>query len=1203
MDLKALAKKPSTRKYALGIGIAIALFALLGFLAVPPILKSVLTKQLTQTLHREVSIREVQFNPFVLALKINGFTMKERGGAAPFVSFEELYLNFQLASAYRRGPVLRDVILKSPRISIVRNEDLRYNFSDLLEEFASKPGAPPSKPMRFSLNNIEIVDGGVDFDDRPKGTRHTVRDLRVAVPFVSNLPYYVDTYVQPVFLAKINGTPVALYGKTKPFSGSRETSFDVNVDDFDVPYYLNYVPVKLGFRIASARVDTRAILSFREFTDRPPVLAFTGQVALKALSITDLARAQVFSLPLLDVRIASSDVFSKKAELSSVLVRSPDLRVRRDREGKLNLASMLPKTAADNAAAAEKGKAGKEKESSPFTLEAAEIRLADGKISFEDLFPEKPFRTSLEGIEVTVRHFSNAPGKKTAVEAAFRTEAGETFTHSGELAVEPFAAEGTVGIGKVPLKKYSPYYAGMVLFDVGDGVLDLSTRYRHAGKEGGGDTVLSGLGLELRSLRLRKRGEAEDFLDVPLLAVKDAEIGLGSRTLTVAEFATSKGKILVRRGEGGAVNLAGLVPPGEPAKKDPGAGPRAVPSRPWTATVKKVLLDRYSLRIEDDSTADPVRLTAVPVSFSAREVSTRKNSRGSMTLKARIGEGGSLDASGYFGLDPVSADLKLAVKAFDIVPLQPYFTDRMKIIVTKGDVSASGALGIATARDGSFGATYKGEATLARLSSLDKASAEEFVKWDSLHLGEIDVSTNPLQVSVGDISLTDFYSRIAIAPDGSLNLQGIFREEEKPAPASPPKEAPAAAGGGQEAPAGQGTRNPVRIGKVTLQGGSVRFSDHFVKPSYSANLAELGGRVSGLSSEEEKYADVDLKGRLEGGAPLEITGKINPLRSDLYVDLKVDFKDIDLSPLSPYSGRYAGYTIQKGKLSLGLQYLIVKRKLDASNNVFLDQFTFGDRVDSPEATKLPVRLAVALLKDRKGEIRLDLPVSGSLDDPKFSIGRVILKIIVNILVKAATSPFALLGAIFGGGEELSYLEFAPGIGQPDSVGQGKLKTLEKALYDRPALKLEITGHVDMAADREMLRQIAFDRKVKAQKLAETAGKGGTNVSLDNVVVSPAEYPKVLKAAYKKEKFPKPRNFLGIAKDLPVPEMEKLMLTHIQITDDDLRDLAHRRAQAAKDLLLSSGRVDPERVFLVEPKTLSPEKKEKLKNSRVDFVIR
>jgi len=346
---------------------------------------------------------------------------------------------------------------------------------------------------------------------------------------------------------------------------------------------------------------------------------------------------------------------------------------------------------------------------------------------------------------------------------------------------------------------------------------------------------------------------------------------------------------------------------------------------------------------------------------------------------------------------------------------------------------------------------------------------------------------------------------------------------------------------------------------------------------------------------------VELRGKLGEVAPLEISGKMNPLIKDLFVDLAIKFKDIDLSPMSPYSGKYVGYTIQKGKLSMDLKYLILKRKLDAQNKIFFDQFTLGDRVESETATKLPVRLAISLLKDRKGEIHLDVPVSGSLDDPKFSVFRIILQVLRNLIAKAATSPFALMGAIFGSGEKLDYIEFDYGSSAITGANVAKVSMLEKALKDRPGVKLEITGHVDPEKDREGLKQLFFERKIKAQKLKEILKKGQSPGPVDEIKIEPGEYPKYLKSAYKEEKFPKPKNFIGLTKDLPVPEMEKLMLTHIIVQEGDLRALASQRALRLRDALVKLG-IAAERLFIVEPKSLAPEKKEKVKDSRVQLKL-
>jgi hypothetical protein len=284
-------------------------------------------------------------------------------------------------------------------------------------------------------------------------------------------------------------------------------------------------------------------------------------------------------------------------------------------------------------------------------------------------------------------------------------------------------------------------------------------------------------------------------------------------------------------------------------------------------------------------------------------------------------------------------------------------------------------------------------------------------------------------------------------------------------------------------------------------------------------------------------------------------------------------------------------------------YKVENRKLEAQNNVFLDQLTFGEKVDSPDATKLPVQLAVSLLKNSRGEIDVNLPIGGSLDDPQFSVGGIIIKVIVNLIVKAVTAPFALLGSMFGGGEELAYVEFDYGRAAIGPEAEKKLQTLTKALLDRPGLKLEIAGRVDPANDREGLKQVSVERKVKAQKLNDLVKKGEQAGSAGEVQVGKEEYAKYLERAYKQEKFPKPRNMIGLAKDLPPEEMEKLMLTHAEVGEEDLRQLANQRAAVIKEFLAQQGKVPEERLFLIKPNLTGEEAKDKGRISRVDFTLK
>ena len=1193
--------RPRLKKILTGFIIFFVVFTLVGFFVLPPILKSILIKQLSQNLHREVTINQIKVNPYTLSITARGLLVKNRGSSETFVSCEEIYLNFQSFSALRLAVIFSEIRLKQPFIKITLNQDMSYNFSDLLEKKESIPaekGKP--KPLRFSLNNIRIENGSIDFLDGPKQTKHTVRELTIGIPFLSNIPSNVERYVQPYFSAKINGTPYTLQGKTKPFADSLETSLDININNLDIPYYLAYVPVKMNFKIISAYLDTQTKISFIETKDKKSTLTVTGNVSLKKIAVDDGQKKPLLRLPLFDISIAPSEPLSKIIHLAKISIQSPELEIRRDEKGTLNVLSLLPEKKETKPAPKKEG------DSAPLSLNIDEVQLTGGKISFSDLSRSKPFKTILDPIELKVEHFSNGKDKKSAYTLSLKTEAKEDIKLEGEFSMEPLLAEGALELKSVPLKKYAPYYRDNVLFDIEDGRLDLSTRYKYAKGEKEPEVLLSGISLSLNALRLKKAEENEDFLKIPNFSIKETELDLTKKELKIGGFSTQKGNLLIKRLKNGDMNVLKLVaPPSVPketiTEERSQEDKSKPPEKPWLVSLRNMSVDNYTIRVEDQTPSEPVTITARNLKLRGDNISTAKNNKGRLNLSLLLNEKGSISITGTIGIDPMIADLKTELKGIEIAPLQPYFTDKVKITVTGGAISTAGNLSFTSTEKKEIKANFKGEASLTNFSSNDKINGEELLKLESLSFSDLNVGYTPLSIDIKGVSLTNFYARVLVNSEGKINLQEIMKTEETKAGAPPTS--PSQQEKTISSPKEKETSKNIKIGEITLQGGKIDVSDKSLKPEFSMSLTEMGGRVSGLSAEENTTADVDIRAKLNDYAPLEITGKINPLREDLFVDIKARIKDFDLSPATPYSGKFAGYTIEKGKLSFDLKYLIVKRKLDSQNNIFIDQFTFGDKVESPQATKLPVKLAIALLKDRKGEIKLDLPVTGSLDDPKFSVWGVILKILINLISKAATSPFSLLGAVFGGGEELSYVEFDYGSTIILEANVKKLDTIVKALHDRPSLKMDIEGHVDMEKDKDGLIRYLFDKKIKVQKLNEMVKKGQPAVPVDDIKIEPKEYEKYLKMAYKEEKFPKPKNVIGMAKDLPAPEMEKLMVTHIEVKESDLRTLASQRSMKVKDAILKSGQVEPERVFILEPKSLAPEKKEKVKDSRVDFKLK
>jgi hypothetical protein len=328
---------------------------------------------------------------------------------------------------------------------------------------------------------------------------------------------------------------------------------------------------------------------------------------------------------------------------------------------------------------------------------------------------------------------------------------------------------------------------------------------------------------------------------------------------------------------------------------------------------------------------------------------------------------------------------------------------------------------------------------------------------------------------VDEVRFVEPVAAVRVEADGSLSIANVAVADEVAAVTGGQTQADAAAAT-QSAP-----MPPVTVGVFAFERAAFRFEDRSIKPTARGGISDFTGTVTGLTSEAVGRADVDIRGRVDGVAPVAIAGKLNPLGTPAFVDLVVDFKGIDLQPgAGPYVGKFVGRELTRGSLNVAIKAKLSDRKLDTDNVVTLDQFFLGARTNSPDATSLPVGLALALLRDTQGKIVIDLPVKGSLDDPNFKIGRVVVRVLVNILTKAATSPFSLLGAAFGGGgDELGWQDFAAGAIALDEAGIKKLDTVAKALNGRPSLNLDIVGAYDPVADGAALRLARLEQVLRA----------------------------------------------------------------------------------------------------------------------------
>jgi hypothetical protein len=1098
------------RRFALVFLALVVAFGAFGYFAGPPIARSVLAKTLSKELHRPVTVGDIDINPYAMTARIANLTIGAPGdgAAGETAGFDELFVDLDIASIFHAAPIVEELRLAGLRVHLAQETPGRYNISDLLDEWLKPSDAPPP---RFSVNNIRITGGRIEFDDRPVGKRHTVTDINLSLPFISNLPHQAHVFTEPAFSANIDGAPLALAGKSRPFAEVHESELQLDLDRFELSRYLAYSPVALPFTATGGHVDTDIRLLFRQAPNEPATLSLTGKVNLRDLHLIEQGQQPLLNLARLDIPITAVAPLESRYQFGAIAIDGLETFVRVDRAGNLNWLSMARQLAGGGNVATKPDTA---KPAKPVAWSIDGVRLVQGAVHWQDESNPKPMVAHATGIDVAV-------GKVDS-----------------ELAA-PIDADLALAIDAAP-------HASLGRFEVKSARVDLVQQRINVGN------------LLLRGLRLAATRETDGRI-----------ASLQPPALKTAASASA------------TENTGAAARPND-------AGPA------WTMEIAHGELADASLRF-DDKAVTPAASHSLDITRLALEnFSTAPKAPASVELAARINKKGSLQANGTVQLAPVAGKLKVDLRGVELLPLQPYFGDRLNVTITKGQVSGKGEMALSQAADGSLGGGYRGQVTVGHFHSVDKANSTDFLTWKSFHLGKMDVALKPFSLAIGDVALTDFFARLIVSPEGKLNLLQIVKQETAegvgdraaPTPAAkddqhPPARAAAPAPSAPAAPP-SAPPPPIRIDQVTLQGGLVSITDNFIKPNYSANLTDIGGRITGLSSATDSTADIDLRGAYDG-APVTIAGKLNPLAATPSLDIKAEVRGIELTALSPYSGKYAGYAIDKGKLSLFLGYQIADGKLQADNRIFLDQLTFGQKIESPDATKLPVTLAVSLLQNRRGEIDINLPISGSLNDPEFSVGGIIVQVIVNLLTKAITAPFALLGSLFGGGEELSHVDFAAGRALLAPTALKRLESLAKALDDRPGLKLDITGRVDPEKDREGLRQATLEHKVKAQKLAQLVKEGKEVGSASEVTLDEKDYLPMLEQAYKQEKFPKPRNFIGMAKSLPREEMEKLMLANAQVGDEELRDLATRRAKAVADWLGTAGKIPRERIFLLPPK--------------------
>jgi len=892
---------------------------------------------------------------------------------------------------------------------------------------------------------------------------------------------------------------------------------------------------------------------------------FALSITLEGLEIKDRNGLPFFGWERLYVNLKLSSLLGRPS-FDAIELLQPHGRIVIGKDGKLNFADLL-EGSAEKAPPPAPGK--------PLDVAIDHLKVEQAHFTFEDQSLPQPFATTLGPLGLELKKFRTVHDSRNPYAFQGRTEAGERFSWDGTFSLDPLRSEGRFALENLDLPQYAPYYADRVAFDLRGGRADLKASYTLAWSEAKQELRLDQGALSIRDLRLGERGGASSPLEWPLLEVKGARADLMASTAEVDSLLLRGAKVRVIRLPNGQIDLVNLLTP-KPSQ------PRE-PSKPFQFRLRSLGVEGLQASFEDRVPKRPVRVEVEDLSLKLQDFNLEPSHASRLTLFLRLKGRGSLQAEGEVKPLKPSVDLILKGDQFELGPYDSYLEPTLQMRLLKGRLGLEGQLKGSFEGKTSDVLTYQGSVSLEDLEAADADRRETFYRHRSLRLSGIEFVSNPLSFKARGLDLKGPQFLLAVAQDGRSNLDRAMGVKPGSAPVAPPPPTPA-----------QGPALKLLLAKVTLQGGRFSMVDRSLEPNAVLSITDLEGTYLGLSTEPNAASTLELRGNVGGVGPLVLQGRAMPLRHDKDTNLTLNITSTEMTDGSPYSGKFLGYPIRKGKLDVDTRLTIQQRKLDVLAKVKMDQFFLGDKVDSPQAVKLPIKLALAILRDRKGVISLELPIDGNLDDPDFHYGRIVWKAILNIFVKLATSPFKALGGLFGGGDQdLSFGDFEPGTAALTADSLKKVEVLVKALHERPDLNLELEGVASAASDGEALRRSALELHLRQVKLKALREK---NSNQEEQPVAPEEREKWIGAAFLAALPPAKADK---AKLPEVAEMERRLMASLTVEPSRYVQLADQRAKATLALLLAGAQVEPGRIFEVR----GGERAQKEGGSRVYFGLK
>lgn len=884
---------------------------------------------------------------------------------------------------------------------------------------------------------------------------------------------------------------------------------------------------------------------------------FTFELSAWDLQLGDADNPQI-SLEHLYGKLAIDSLWTQRLHLEDVQLVQAKAQVILNKKGELNLTQLfnLP----------EKSDSAEPTASTPLTVLIDQVQLHNGTLRFNDQRQRDAVDVTFADLNITLNNFDSRPASNSALQLSAQANDGAQLNYSGDLSLSPLISQGHIQLKDAKLKSWWPYVREHFSAQLSDGRISLDTQYEFS-LDKTLEFKAKQLSAQLRSVVLDQ--DSQPLLRLPSLNISDTHFDLAAQKLRIGKASSSKLEAWAQIDKNGVINWKKLLPSNAAASNPAATSTPAdnSTSQPWQIIVQQAELSEHTFHLADHSQSEPVALELAQLNLQIKDFDSLAQKPFSASLDTHIGQEGRLSSQAQVQLQPLNVDMTLNSSDLDLRPAQAWISPYAHMELRSGLLNSALKLQISDADDLQLSA--EGDASIHQLHIRDTLRQRELLKWDAVDINGIHYALQEQKLSIDNLLLQQPYVRFIINENLTTNISELLiPQPEKPATAQSSDSPPFA----------------LHIGGIKINDGSANFADFSLTPNFATAIQQLNGDIGTLDNQTNNVAKVDIEGKVDRYAPVTIQGSLTPFDPLKTLDIATSFKHLELTTLTPYSGKFAGYRIHKGRLNLDLHYQINDGKLNANNKLLLEQLQLGERVDSPDAVDLPVRLAIALLKDSKGRIALELPVQGDLNNPEFKIAPIVWKTLRNLITRAVSAPFNFIaGLASGNAQELSEVAFLPGEFSINPQAARSLDTLAKALQERPQLRLEVEGGSRVELDGPLLADMRLARAYQNAWYSILQSRGTKiTATKESLEVPEAEKSLLLEGIYRAQlKQQPPAEWTGLNKTERAQQMQTAVLASYAKSPLGLRRLAQARANSIKEYLIENTQLDAERVYLID----------------------